>query len=172
MLLKIKDAFLAHGLFLIFHFKVLSAFISKIFFTVIKHPVFTLFCKLVFFTLIIFIVNTNAVPFYEKSLFFHDRMVHFCYSFYHSTFLYFSGFTAVYSDLLKLKTLPSLLNDELEGVAAFSRNLSDNVGEVLKNVSELFSSTRSMKIEIIILLKSSIVRLDFQFVFSLLSILS
>ena len=70
MLLKIKDAFLADGVFLNFHFKVLSTFISKIFFTVIKHPVFTLFCKLVFFTAIIFMVNTNAVPFYEKSFFF------------------------------------------------------------------------------------------------------
>ena len=37
ILLKIKDAFLAHGVFLTFHFKVLSTFIIKIFFTVIKH---------------------------------------------------------------------------------------------------------------------------------------
>lgn len=68
--LKIKDAFLAHGVFLTFHFKVLSTFIIKIFFTVIKHPMFTLFCKLVFFISIILIVNTTAVPFCEKNIFF------------------------------------------------------------------------------------------------------
>ena len=97
MLLKIKDAFLAHGVFLTFHFKVLFTFIIKIFFTVIKHPMFTLFCKLVFFTSIILIVNMTAVPFCEKKYFFYDMVVHFCDFFYQSTFLYFSGFTAVYA---------------------------------------------------------------------------
>ena len=148
MLLKIKDAFLAHGVFLTFHFKVLFTFIIKIFFTVIKHPMFTLFCKLVFFTSIILIVNMTTVPFCEKNIFFTIWWYISVTFFIKVHFYTFQVLLRCTQDILKLKTLANLLNKRVEELSTFSTSLSDTHGEVLKNLSEFFTFTSWMKNDI------------------------
>lgn len=145
MFIPIKKAYIACSV----SFTLLSTFISKTLFALLKHPMCVLVCKIALFTAIIFLVNTNASPLYEQMFFIQERVVHFYSMFYQTMFLYFSGFTAVYSDLLKLKTLESLLQKRLGEMTDFSNSLSGTLEGVLKNVSELFSSITSMKKDIL-----------------------
>ena len=154
MYLKFKGALSAYHICFLNFFTKISAPIIKVFFAVIKNPMFTVFCKLVFFTATIVIVNPNIlVPFYQK-FFFYDGIVKSCDFFYHSVLLYFSSFTAVYSEILQLKALMDSLHRRINELTDYGTNLSKTLGEVFQNSTELSSLTSSIQNSIRILTRN------------------
>lgn len=144
MLVKMKVACIALFLRITVNVKFIVVFITRIF----THPAFILSCKAVFVTAAIFIVKTNAAPLPETIIFFHDRAVHLIESFYESTLLYFSSFTSVYLDVVILKNLVDILRTEVDAANRFSRGLAQTITGILRNYTDLSTSTTSMKKDI------------------------